>query len=421
MLPWFLLCVYQSLFIALFAAAASRKIEHRFFALIGVPALWAGFEWLRSVGAFGFTWGSLAVSQVNWLGVLQVAGVFGGIGLTFLIAFVNAAAADLAVNRDRLAAAVLLIVLIFLVSAGRIFSFNNELSGSSIRAAVVQGGVPLTWPNDDTPRRIREAYWPMTRGLTGCADFVVWPESAAPADVLGSNVVKAEIGELARSGKFFLMVGGAHQVDDKSAPGGLREYNGAYMFDKTGQLIGCYNKVRLVPFGEYVPGRRWLPFLDRYPILPYDRFPGRGFYPIDTGSANLGKVGVLICFESTFADAARRLVLSGSRFIVIMTNDSWFGGTAAAEQHRDFAVLRAVETRRFVVRAASTGVSCIITPSGRVIDELGLGERGVIQADIRGSSEELHSPDPNKTGFIFLLVGIVFAFIPKISRSRMNR
>jgi len=420
LLPWFLLCVYQSLFVVLFAMAASRQIGHRILGFVAVPALWTGFEWLRSIGAFGFAWGSLAVSQVKWLGVLQTAGVFSGLGLTFLIVFANMAAVDLIVNHDRRAALVAGIVLLVLVSAGRIFTFNYNAFRDGIRVAVVQGGVPLTWPNSDTPRRIREAYFPMTRDLAGRADIVVWPESAAPGDVLGSPAAKFEIGELARSGGFFLVVGAAHQVFDQSVPGGLREYNGAYMFDKTGRLVGYYNKVRLVPFGEYVPGRRWLPLLDRYPILPYDRYPGRGFYPVAADVTNLGRVGVLICFESTFADAARRLVLSGAQVIVIITNDSWFGNTAAAEQHRDFAVLRAVETRRFVVRAASTGVSCIISPSGRVIREIGLGRRGVIQAEIKGSGDRIHSLDSNKAGLVLLFVGLVLAFDPKISRRKAS-
>ncbi len=134
-----------------------------------------------------------------------------------------------------------------------------------------------------------------------------------------------------------------------------------------------------MPFGEFVPARKYLPLLANYRVTPMDVTPGRGFNLLDGGPC---RIGVAICFESTFPYISRTLTASGAQLLCVITNDVWFGRSAAAEQHAEMSVLRAVENRRYLLRGAATGVSCIIDPRGRVLEGLPIFEQGSISATV---------------------------------------
>jgi len=139
-----------------------------------------------------------------------------------------------------------------------------------------------------------------------------------------------------------------------------------YLFSPRGHIVGVYHKVRLVPFGEYVPPWGRHPFLQRYPIRSHDFCPGRGHYPLKMGRLHLGPV---ICFESIFPEISRGLVQHGADVIAVVTSDAWSGHSPELQQHLQASVLRAAETARPVVRAASTGITCLIAPGGRVVEQ----------------------------------------------------
>jgi apolipoprotein N-acyltransferase len=146
-----------------------------------------------------------------------------------------------------------------------------------------------------------------------------------------------------------------------------------------GKLVGVYYKVHLVPFGEFVPGRDQIPFIDKFPIMPDDRSSGPGYHTLHTRKDDLG---VMICFESTFPQIAGQFVRNGADTLFIITNDSWFKKTAAVAQHHDCSILRAVETRRYVARNATTGITSLIEPTGRVLASAGLGKRAVVRGKV---------------------------------------
>ena len=168
---------------------------------------------------------------------------------------------------------------------------------------------------------------------------------------------------VARMGTHFLVGSPAYESDKGAAD--LSIFNSAYLIDPAGQVAGRYDKVHLVPFGEYVPLRSWLPFLGKMVPQAMDFSAGQ------TGqllAMNGTRLGVQICYEAIFPSLCAAMVRQGGDVIINITNDAWFGKTAAPGQHFAMAVVRTVENRRSLVRAANTGISGYVDPAGRVLE-----------------------------------------------------
>jgi apolipoprotein N-acyltransferase len=211
---------------------------------------------------------------------------------------------------------------------------------------------------------------------------VVWPETAVPAFFQRDPQVRPVVLETARQARVDLIFG-APSAENRPqlTPGGEPRvvlFNSAYVVSAEGAVKARYDKQHLVPFGEYVPLSGLLFFVNRLADGIGDFEPGRGMPEVSAGGA---RVGVLICYEAIFPDLARR-VAAGASVLVNITNDAWFGRTAAPWQHLAQAVFRAVELKRPLVRAANTGVSAIVDRSGRVETALGLFTRGTLAARI---------------------------------------
>ncbi len=203
--------------------------------------------------------------------------------------------------------------------------------------------------------------------------LAVWPESVLPDAPTEDPTLAARVGALVQKSKVWLLAGGPGR------DGASQITNAAYLYSPTGNLVRRYDKVQLVPFGEYVPMRNHLPFLDHYHVRDFDFAAGAVHPVLQAGTVTIGPA---ICFESTFPMISWELTGKGAQVLAIITNDAWFGKSAAPAQHRQMAVLRAVENGRWVLRAASTGISCIIAPDGRVVTEAGLGQRAALTADV---------------------------------------
>ncbi len=369
-LPWILLSAHQSLFFALFAASIAlfnaKPLQQAVFA----ASAWTALEWLRSLGFGGFTWGSLAVSQYRNIPFLQLASITGAWGLSFLIAFFNSSCAELLARKDWKPLAVALAA-ISAVGIGGVFAIKPIDLKKPILVAIVQGCQPMRENlSEEEAKGVVLIYIKKTLQAAKFfnPDLVLWPETVIPVDFVSTPWPKRSVSLLARVARCEMIVGATAREKSGSQE---KLYNGAFLFDKSGKLKGKYYKVHLVPFGEKVPFRKWLPFLKRYRVRSEDYASGRGYQPI-------GRYGVMICFESVFPYISRELVNNGAAVLAVLTNDGWFGRTAAPRQHLAFSVLRAVENRRWLLRAASTGISCSISPNGEIIAELPSWESGFL-------------------------------------------
>jgi len=384
-LPWTLLVIFQSLYIAGFALCASIFTGRvsgwvRFLVL---PALWVAFEWLRAQGLLAFTWGDVGYSQAPALPVIQFAAATGVWGVSFIVALVNSALANAfsewdenrSLRRWYAQAGVTALIAAIVIGFG-LLSLNTPEKGEPIRAAVVQGNIDQDTDEDlDYYDKCLTTYRRMTLDAASkSAELIVWPETAMPGFPGSEPYLQGWLASLSAEVNASLVVGGR----DEDLRG--RIFNSAFLTVPEDGMVSRYAKVRLVPFGEFVPWRDTLPLLDNYRVTPVDLTPGRGFNLLDGGPC---RIGVAICFESTFPYISQTLALSGAELLCVITNDAWFLRSAAAEQHARMSVLRAVENRRYLLRAAATGVSCILDPRGRVVGEVPIWEKGTVSAEVR--------------------------------------
>ncbi|MBI4355708.1 MAG: apolipoprotein N-acyltransferase [Candidatus Omnitrophica bacterium] len=329
------------------------------------PSLWVVLEWLRGWLFTGFPWGLLGYSQAPALPVIQIADLFGVYGVSFLIVLVNAGIAAL-ITRQRSSAVVWSALLPAVCVAGSLgYGFHclsQPLAGTSLRVAVVQGNIPQEekW-EPQLQREIFDGYVSLTRSLaTQQPQLVIWPETSVPGYLSQEPRMRSELAGLARDLHAHLLVGVPTEIEDR---GRWTNLNSAALFSPLGAIDGRYDKLHLVPFGEMVPpGLGWI---RRFAWIG-DFIPGQEatvFLLDDMGM----KASALICFEDVFPELARRFVRQGAKFLINITNDAWFHQTGAAWQHAQASILRAVELRVPVARAANTGVSGFIDAQGRVL------------------------------------------------------
>jgi apolipoprotein N-acyltransferase len=353
------LALYHGVFCALLTRASPRSAP---LYVLGSASLWVALEFLRTYLMTGFPWNLLGYSQYRNLPLIQVAAVTGVYGVSFLVMAVNAALAwtlrrpghwhDVAAPVATAAGLVGLAVGFWAVSPG-------QPAGPEIPVALIQGNIDQAVKWDP---RLQDATVEAYRRLTLEAggdrlELVIWPETAVPF-FLREDARRAALEALARQVGADLLVG----APDRE--GGQRR-NSAFLIGREGRLLDRYDKRHLVPFGEYVPLKRLLFFVDALAGGAIGEFtPGREATLVSTP---LGRVGVVICYEAIFPGEVRQLFLAGAEVLVNITNDAWFGRSAAPAQHLAMAAFRAVENRAWLLRAANTGISAIVAPDGRIV------------------------------------------------------
>jgi len=388
------LIVVLALFVAAFTGI-QRHFLRRFGqrALLAAPLVWAATELARTYVLTGFPWVLLGYSQARVLPVAQFASVFGVYGVSALVCAVSVSAAQLvmseqqrpAVSRVRrsvpLASTIGLVVAVAAWGAWRISGGELTRAGQPIRVGVVQGNVEQAQKWD--PARassIFADYIRMTRqAIAEGAQLVLWPESSTgfffeePSDRAQADVVR----NIARQARVSILVG-SDQIA-RGAPN--RYYNSAFLVNADGQTEGVYQKMHLVPFGEYVPFKRLLFF-----AAPLVESIGEGFSagtePV-VFAVNGHPISTAICYEVVYPNLVRQFVRRGSELLTTITNDAWFGDTSAPHQHFAQAAMRAIEEGRYLARSANTGISGIVDPYGRVLAESGLYQPAVIVGDVR--------------------------------------
>ncbi|MBI1735142.1 MAG: apolipoprotein N-acyltransferase [Candidatus Rokubacteria bacterium] len=349
-------------------------------ALAVVPFAWVAAEWGRGLVLGGFPWGLLGYSQYARLPFIQIAELGGVWAVSFVIVAVNAALAGaIALPRRRsvvgVAIALALVGGTVAFGVARLGELTAAEPGERARGATVaimQPAIaqPLKWDEQHAAETLR-VYFGLTRQLRpGDADLVVWPETATPTVLRRDPVLGAALVGLSREVGAPLLVGSI-DFPDPRVP---LPRNTAFFLDERG-IQGRYDKIQLVPFGEFVP----LPG-----IIGFVRGWAEFIADMEAGTAHVvfrgppAPLGVVICYEGIFPGLVREFVKGGARLMVNMTNDAWFGMTSGPEQHLSMYTLRAVEHRTAVVRAANTGVSAFIVPTGRILRRLGLFDRGLM-------------------------------------------
>jgi apolipoprotein N-acyltransferase len=374
--PTALLAAYCGLWTGLVTAATSALARRRGpgGALLAAPFVWVAAEWGRGHLMGGFPWGSLGYSQYQQLAVIQVAELAGVWGVSFVVAAVNAALAG-AVLLPRRRALTGLGVAAALVAATLGFGavrLGEPAAAGEVSVAIVQPSIeqPLKWHPEHTAQTLA-IYGELTRqAARERPDLIVWPETASPTILREDPALLQALRDLAAAWRVPLLVGSIDVPDGR--PDELR--NTAFLITDQG-LAGRYDKIHLVPFGEYVPLSGAIGFVRGWAEFISEMTPGTRAVVFPGPPAPFG---VVICYEGIFPALVRRFVTSGARLLVNMTNDGWFGRTSGPLQHLAMYPFRAVEHRIAVVRAANTGVSAVIAPSGQIVRSLGLFERGTL-------------------------------------------
>jgi len=418
----FLFACYLSLFWAAFSVVVHRTCQRPLFLLISASAAWVGLEFVRSVLFTGFPWEMIGQSLYRRPLLIQLCDVTGVYGLSGIIALCNGA-----------------IVIGLLWGLGRTWR-GHPVSGRTVVAASLASIAALSactgyglWRSDEVLRQVSErprvkvavvqgnidqaVKWDPAHQLSSIEkylrlsaaarrltpDLVVWPETATPFYFPAqARLTRKVIKGVRENGTDFLFGSPSY-----TATGGNERayFNSAFLVLADGTVADRYDKAHLVPFGEYVPMKKWLPFLGKIVAQVGDFHSGTAGRTL---SWEKGAIGVLICYEAIFPELSRAMAANGASILVNITNDAWYGRSSAPFQHFSMSVFRAVENRRSLVLAANTGISGFIDPLGRILETTPLFEDAVI-----GQSIPLveHTTFYTRRGDVFAMACVVISLL----------
>lgn len=375
-----LLVLYLGLFVGIFSFLREILGSTNLPVIIASPFIWTALEYIRAHILTGFPWASLGYTQYRFLPIIQISDITSVYGVSFLIVMVNEVAADVIlriINKRwvRLSFRDLwpilltgsLFVLVLLYGYMRLGE-DTGTNGKRLKAAMIQGNIEQDKKWDERYRlETVEIYKRLTReaSMSG-PDIIIWPEAATPFFFLKEEGYREEVRRLVQESHKFLLFGAP---DIRERNNKIELLNSAFLLSPAGDIISRYDKIHLVPFGEYIPLSRLLFFIEKMVVGIGDFVPGDKYTVME---AKGHKFGVVICFEVIFPDLVRRFVADGAEFMITLTNDAWFGVSSAPYQHFSMVVFRSVENRVPFVRAANTGISGTIDSYGRIRKTTGI-------------------------------------------------
>ena len=360
-------------FLAPFVVSQGRPV----LSALGFAALWTFVDFARGAWPFGgFTWGALGVSQADNRVTLRLASVTGVWGVTFVVVLVNGLLVAASSDGGTVWRRVSRLALALGAAMFPVLVPFPQATGRSIEVAAIQVDVRTTTQAASIAQMDASAQRTLTADPP---DLVVWGEGAVDPAALADPRIVADIRSAIREVGAPTVIGAV--VDD---PGGS-QHTSALAFDGSGRLVGRYDKVHLVPYGEYVPFRSELTWVRALQQVPIDRTPGERARPLSI--PGLPTFGTPICFENSFPSISRAMVRAGAAFLIVPVNNASYGLSAAGAQHLQMSRMRAVEDGRWVVDAAVSGPSAFIDPSGRVVVQAGLFDNAILRSTIRSSSE----------------------------------
>lgn len=390
----FLLCMYLSLYTGIFGMLFSWKISTtRLPALLLAPVFWVTLEYIRAHALTGFPWSSIGYSQYKFLNAIQIADITGIYGVSFLVVAVNGAFADFFIIRKRLRlmplfslshtviglfALAVCVIAVFLYGSWRL---DETRTGKQVRISVIQGNIAQDRKMNPTHQReVLDTYSMLSRSVSVMQpSLIVWPEASVPFYFNADKELSQELIAFQQEIQAPLLFGSVlvKEPSHSTRTSGLT--NSAVLLALDGKPTFIYDKIHLVPFGEYVPLRKILFFVDKLVADIGDFIPGGHNIRAETP---YGSFGVLICYEIIFPELVRKFYSKGGDFIVTITNDAWFGKSAGPWQHFSMGVFRAVENRKPLARAANTGISGFIDSNGRILGMTPLFAQAAMTMDI---------------------------------------
>jgi len=355
-------CLYLAIYFGIFGIAINR------FGILAAPVAWVILEYIQAnISIMGFGWASLGYSQYKNLPLIQVADFSGVYGVSFLIMMMNAAIYR-AFKKSFKEIVITAVILVAVIGYGMMRE-NTGGGGSSVKISVIQGNIPqkLKW-DPEAQGMIIEKYVSLTKmSALDDPNLIVWPETSFPGFFEIDKEIIDKVLNLAKEIKIPILIGVNTEKDD-------RYFNSAVLISSQGEIVNQYDKIHLVPFGEYVPFSDKFPAFHRLVLGELGEFtPGHEFktFNLEHRAWSIEpKFAVLVCFEDIFPELAKKFVKNGAKFLIVITNDAWYGKSGAAYQHAACSVFRAIENRVPIVRCANTGYSCFIDSKGKIYDSV---------------------------------------------------
>ncbi len=390
LLALFLFCLYLGLYHGLFGLLLSLTVgpgrDNRL-ALVAAPFLWVAVE-LARFGITGFPWNLLGIAQVDNISLSRIATVTGvyGISLEIMLVNVAVAAAFLVARKKRNTLLLASLMAAAVLQAGRLV--DAPALPTDRAALLVQQNLPMDadWTRNAFERTLRDLIALSEKDAApnssaapsaGKVDLIVWPESPAPF-FANDPLFRDPVSDMARATHSWVVtgaIGSTSAARPQNSPSQL--YNSAALISPEGDWTARYDKVHLVPFGEYLPFPKLFAFAGGLTKEVGEFQKGESRAPLDAGSDRLG---IFICYESVFPGEVREFADHGADVLVNLSNDGWYGDSGAYAQHLNQTRMRAIENDRWLLSATNTGVTASIDPYGRTVARLPRKERAALVA-----------------------------------------
>ncbi len=413
-----------------------RKSGKNIFALLLFPFFWVFYEYLYTLTDWSFPWLNVGNGMSNFTAYIQIADIIGSYGISLVVVSINVLlylgyrsykeTKKVPVGYSLVASLLVIVPLLYGVITLSSFKENAK----SIKVGVVQPNLdPYDKWAGESLDKIYTMYVEGTHELyKKNIELLIWPETALPVyivDPVYAEYYKA-INKMVDSSGISLITGmpdlrifgpdakKPHDVKRSKTGVYYATYNAIYTINPRAARIQKYGKIKLVPFGERVP------FVDQIPMLGDLMRWGVGLSGWNVGEdlnvfsaqipgwADSVKVGGVVCYESIYPDQVAQLTKNGAQLLIVVTNDSWYGNTSGPYQHRDYAKMRAVENRRYVVRAANGGISCIIDPCGRITSQTKMYEATTYTGEVCVSeATTFYTNHPHMITTLCTLIGLI--------------
>lgn len=420
-------------------------------ALFAFPFLWNAIEYFRSVEETAFPWLTLGNTQSYYLPIIQITSFIGVYGLSFLIvvfnvlifiAYKNYRYMSLRFSLNKIAIVVIILLVIFIY--GKVVINDIDPPGKQLKVGMIQPDFDPwdKWEEGDINSQLSVYLSLSDSAVNEGAELIVWPETAVPVYLVSGKYPEevARIRKFVAEKKVHILTGlplvnfyfsreeaNKDSRISRDSAYYYDSYNGAILFSPNEDNLQKYGKNKLVPFAERSPYLHYLPFLGDWikwgvGISNWSVWDEQTVFGFKDSHGDSVKFSVGVCYESIFPAYNADFVKNGAQFLVVITNDSWYGELSGPYQHKQFAVFRAIENRRWIVRAANGGISCLIDPIGVTTEETKLYTRRFLVGEIYLRNEiTFYTKYQDIISYISVFVSILIFIITFIRKFKMRK